>query len=208
MNHRRKRSAVLAIALLTATTTWTACPGRPEPPPPGSDGGVTQVDAGNPHPEAQLVLHALPADYTGECNHPQLPALQQAADAITSVEPEAEVDIYLLLKTSQPVRALQTRFAWPEGWTVRTWRGRCQGNEVYGATPGPVQPELALAFDTQAASGLIPIGALTVVVGPSGCLELPESAFPFGTHFVDNLGDVHAVAPEARARVCVAGGAD
>jgi len=126
------------------------------------------------------------------------------------------LQVIMLVRNYDAITGVQCAFQWGS-WAFTFGLWNCQPNQLAATTPaapgGPMAGTIATAFDLITGGTLAPIGNMNFVgaTATSGCLEIIESSFPFGTH-VTNPAQDPAVTPINSAnwgKVCAgAGGYD
>jgi len=153
-----------------------------------------------------IVLHAVDISY-GPCEG----ADDVDCDAVmpmTDITGMATPTIYMLLRNYEDVAGVQAAFQ--TTWTMTFGLWDCQPNTVAGTTPampfGETAGTIACAFDPITGGTLAVIGRMHFIAGGTGCIEIIESSFPFGTHVVAQEGEAQEVYPGNRGIVCAGTG--
>ena len=117
--------------------------------------------------------------------------------------------IYIFLRNHEDVTGLQCAFRWPESWEFSFGLFSCQANQVNGTAPtasGELTGTIATAFDVITGGELEVIGILRYDAAPEGCLQIIDSAYPFGTHVVSQATEVTEIPDGQRGSICVGSG--
>lgn len=155
-----------------------------------------------------IVLHA--NDGMTSCEGPQ-----QAGLDCETVLPTIDVtgmDLAMILvyvRNHDSVACLQCAFDWPVTWSFAGTAWGCQVAQLtilQPSAPGPDAGSVATCFDAVTGGMLAPIGAMIFAMPGAGCLDIIESAYPYGTHVVHPGSVATPIPPENRGRVCAGPG--
>jgi hypothetical protein len=119
--------------------------------------------------------------------------------------------VWLCLRNYDSLVGMQCAF--DTAWVLQFGQWDCQGSQVNGTVPaapfGETAGTIATAFNAISGGTLAPVGRMFFVAPASGCLDIIESSFPFGTHVVKADNTPVPVVESNRGRLCVgAGGID
>jgi hypothetical protein len=155
-----------------------------------------------------LILHA--SAQLLPCEAPQLGGLN-CVDHLPQVDVSGMVmpEVYLYARNYQSLAGVQCAFQWPASWTCLSSSWDCQSNQlavVQPCNPGPGFGNLATAFDPIAGGVMTPIGMMIFGNTTTGCLDITESIYPFGTHVISGNFEVTHIPAANRGRICAGPG--
>ncbi len=154
-----------------------------------------------------IVLHG--EDEILPCEGPQQQGLDcELVMPTTDITGMSMPFVFIYLHNYDAVSVLQCAFDWPLSWTFMGGAWDCQHNQltIQPTGPGPVNGTVVTAFDVIVGGVLAPIGRLIFSSPQDGCLDIIESAYPYGTHVVDPYSEVTPIPSENRGRICVGPG--
>jgi hypothetical protein len=155
-----------------------------------------------------LILHAS-ADLA-PCEAPQQGGLNCIDQLpVVDVTGMALPEIFLYVRNYESLAGVQCAFEWPPTWTCLSNSWDCQSNQLAVVQPcgeGPGAGNLATVFDPILVGAMTPIGMLIFGPTATGCLDIVESIYPFGTIVLSANLDKTPVPPSNRGRVCAGPG--
>lgn len=118
--------------------------------------------------------------------------------------------VLVLLRNYDAVWGVQCAFEVPDSWTFGFGLWNCL-TSLYENPPGPpwgpIRGTITLPFDNFITGGaLVAFGRLQFMVVDAGCMEIIESAFPYGTAVFAPTQEITPVPPFNRGRACVGSG--
>lgn len=169
---------------------------------------VSQAATAGPNANTTLVLHAVQTDFgICEIDDPCEPAPGQPLIEIHA--PGEWHTIYMLARNYDNFACLQCAFAWPSDWTLIFHLEGCLpgqlGSDVGPTGSGPLNGAFAACSNCITGGASAVVSRLYMIPG-TGCLELIEPAYPFGTHVESCQQEIDPIPEVNRGRVCVGPG--
>jgi hypothetical protein len=162
-----------------------------------------------PNANTTLVLHAVQTQF-GPCaiEDPCEPA--PGSPSILILEPGLAHAVYVLVRNYSVAAGVQLAMDVAPSWVFMYGLWDCIG-DIGPTAPGPPWGPTAgtasvLFFDLISGGATRVVGRLHFAVLGAGCMDIVESAFPFGTHVMGPQYEPEAIDPSNRGRVCVGPG--
>jgi hypothetical protein len=160
-----------------------------------------------PNAQTSIVLHAVSGGF-GVCEIED--PCETPGGPVVGIDSPGPHVVYVMLRNYDNVVGLQCAFQWPAAWSFAFGLWDCQpSGGICEGTPagsGPTLGTYACTFDCVTGGATAVIGRMTFNSSQEGCLEVIESAFPFGTHVLGCDQTFTSIDPRNRGRVCVGSG--
>ena len=153
-----------------------------------------------PNENTTFVLHAVQTNF-GPCEI-QDPCGPGPGPTVEITQPGQPYAIYFLVRNFDAISSLQADLQWPADWTY---------GFAISCPPNPldcfhVGPHTILCTFNCITGGATTLMAVIQMVAGSGCFEIVDSIWPYGTHVLDCQMIPEPVPKANRGRVCVGPG--